>query len=802
MSAPSATGSTRRSVLGGAGFLLLGFCFGGRAAFGQPPPAPALPGSLAGHSSLDAWLRIGADGTVTVLSGKVELGQGIRTALAQIVADELDVALDRLRMVSADTDLSPNEGYTSGSVSIQQSGAALRQAAAEARLVLLEIAASRLGAAVGDLAVDDGRITPRAGAPATTPGRPASSSGDPAETADGPATSYWELVTDSTLQLEATGRASPKPHSARRLVGRPVPRLDAPGKVFGEPVFVHDLRLPGMLHARAVRPPSYGARLASVDEAAALALPGVVRVVRDGSFLAVVAEREEQAVAAAEALARDSRWSGTTELPDRARLAEHLRRLPARDGTVSSRGADPGSVPAARTIEAEYTKPFLAHASLAPSCAVAQEVGDRIRVWTHSQGVFPLRAALSRVLGLAPERLRVTHVEGSGCYGHNGADDVACDAALVARAVPGRPVRVQWSRQDELRWAPFGSAMAIRVRGGLDGAGRIAFWWYELWSHAHSTRPGREAGLVAAWHLASPQPPPTAVNIPQPAGGGNRNAVPLYELPSQRVVEHFLPDMPVRVSALRSLGAYANVFAIESFMDELAAAAGADPVAFRLHHLTDPRARAVIEAAARQAGRTIAVSRSPGDAQGAPTDTPGRTTGADPGAAPTEVTSGVARGRGFAFARYKNQAAYVALVADVVVDRATGVVRLERATAAVDAGDVVNPDGLRNQIEGGIAQAASWTLHEEVAFDRERITSVDWRTYPISRFVDAPELSVAVLERPQEPPVGAGEAAQGPTAAAIANAVFAATGVRLRDLPLRPGRVAPAMVARGDAGSA
>ncbi len=382
-----------------------------------------------------------------------------------------------------------------------------------------------------------------------------------------------------------------------------------------------------------------------------------------------------------------------------------------------------------------------------------------------------MRAALAKLLGVAPDRLRITHLEGAGCYGHNGADDAACDAALIARALDGglagRPVRVQWSRQDEMAWAPFGSAMAIRVRGGLDARGSVASWAYELWSHTHSTRPGREAGFVAAWHQASPQPAPVALNIPQPAGGEDRNAVPLYDFPSQRVIEHFVPDMPIRVSALRSLGAFANVFAIESFMDELAVAAAVDPVEFRLRHLTDARGRAVIEAAASAAGWK---SRSTSVGDGGP-----------------------ARGAGFAFARYKNQAAYVALVAEVAVDRADGTIRVERMTAAVDAGDVVNPDGLRNQIEGGMMQAASWALYEEVAFDRERITSVDWRSYPIARFPAAPVVSVEVIERKNDPPVGAGEAAQGPAAAAIANAVFAATGARLRELPLRPQRVRAAL---------
>jgi CO/xanthine dehydrogenase Mo-binding subunit len=430
-------------------------------------------------------------------------------------------------------------------------------------------------------------------------------------------------------------------------------------------------------------------------------------------------------------------------------------------------------------VEADYAKPFIAHASLGPSCAVAQVTGDRLRVWTHGQGVFPMRAALAKLLGLSPDRLRITHLDGAGCYGHNGADDAACDAALIARALhgehAGRPVRVQWSRQDEMAWAPFGSAMAMRARGVLDERGNVASWSYDLWSHSHSTRPGREAGFVAAWHLATPQPPPVALNIPGPSGGEDRNAVPLYDFPSQRVIEHFVAEMPVRVSALRSLGAFANVFAIESFLDELAAAAGADRIEYRLRHLSDPRARAVIEAVARAARW-------------------GSTPDVGPGAP--------ARGRGVAFARYKNQAAYVALVADVAVDRGDGVIRVERMTAAVDAGDVVNPDGLRNQIEGGMAQAASWTLHEEVRFDRERIASVDWRSYPIGRFASAPAVSVEVIERPDDPPVGAGEAAQGPTAAAIANAVFAATGVRLRELPLRPERVLAGLSASGAASPA
>jgi CO/xanthine dehydrogenase Mo-binding subunit len=712
--------------------------------------AQRLPGSLARAPQLDAWLRIGSDGTVTLLPGKVELGQGIRTALAQIAADELDVDLERIDVLSADTDASPNEGYTAGSMSIEQSGAAVRQAAAEARHLLLERAASRLGVPAAELAVEDGTVRARSGDVETT---------------------YWQLVDGELLEHRATGDVETKDPAQYRWVGKPVARLDLPGKVFGEESYVHDLRLPGMVHGRVVRPPHYGAHLAAHDAAPVRAMPGVLAVVRDGSFLGVVAEREEQAVTAAERLAAAARWEGDVDLPDRRNLAAALRAMPSREAVVHERngGADATEADAAdgrRRLRATYVKPYLAHASMAPSCAVAQEKDGRLTVWSHTQGVFPLRSALAGVLGRSEESIRVVHRDGAGCYGHNGADDVACDAALLALAVAGRPVRVQWSRADEFRWEPFGSAMLVELSGALDQRGRVVEWEHRLWSCPHSTRPGRQPTLLAGWHKANPVPPARPFNIPLPSGGADRNAVPLYTFPKARVVEHFISDMPVRVSALRSLGAFANVFAIESFVDELAHAAGADPVAFRLRHLDDARARAVIEAAAKAAGWGEEDRSEKTD------DAP-------------------ARGRGFAFARYKNHAAYVALVADVEVTEA-GEVRVRRVTAATDAGLVVNPDGVRNQIEGGVVQAASWTLIEEVTFDSQRgITSRDWRSYPILGFEQVPEVEVVLLDRPSEPSLGAGEAAQGPTAAAIANAVADATGVRVRELPMRPERVAP-----------
>jgi CO/xanthine dehydrogenase Mo-binding subunit len=386
-------------------------------------------------------------------------------------------------------------------------------------------------------------------------------------------------------------------------------------------------------------------------------------------------------------------------------------------------------------------------------------------VWSHCQGVFPLRDNLARVIGLNAEDVHIIHAEGAGCYGHNGADDAACDAALLAKALPGRPVRVQWMRQQEFAWEPYGSAMIMEAKAGLDGAGRIVDWQYEVWSLPHSTRPEARHGnnLMPGWHIAQPQPPAKPHNIPQPSGDADRNAVPLYRFPNRKVIEHFIPEMPVRVSALRTLGGYANVFALESFMDELAHAAGVDPVAFRLRHLDDPRAKKVIEATAKAAGWQAGAK------------------------------GGQGRGRGFAFARYKNHAAYFAVVADVEVDRASGRIRVHKLTGTVDAGQAVNPDGLKNQMEGGAIQATSWTLMEQVTFDANGITSLDWNGYPILRFDEAPTVEVAVIDRPDAPPLGAGEAAQGPAGAAVANAVFDAVGARVRDIPLTPARVKAAM---------
>ena len=730
---------TRRQFGRAAGALVLAFRLAPHLAGAQEPK---LPGSLANNRMLDAWLRINADGSATIFTGKVELGQGISTALLQIAAEELDLPIARVAMISGDTAQTPDEGYTAGSQSIENGGTAIRLACAEARALLVDAAAKRLELPADALTVSEGVIA----------------------ASDGRKLAYGELAAGLDLHREVAATAPLKPLPEQKIVSRSVPRRDIPAKVTGGAAYVQDIRLPGMVHGRVVRPPRYGARLDSVDDAAARAIPGVAAVVRDGSFLGVVTEREEQAVKARDALIRSAKWSGGSELPDPARLHEQLMALPIQSSVVSEKQTS--ASPATQTLEATYTRPYMAHASIGPSCAVAEFKNGALTVWTHSQGVFPLKRDLGKALKLDADAVRCVHAEGSGCYGHNGADDVALDAALLARAVPGRPVRVQWMRDDEFAWEPYGSAMLARAKASLDTKGRIVDWVYEVWSNTHSTRPaapGADNNLLASWYLAEPSQPGPPTNIPQPAGGGDRNAVPLYDFPNQRVVNHLITGMPLRVSALRTLGAYANVFAIESFMDELAAAAGQDPVAFRLAHLSDQRARGVIDTVARKSGWKAG-----------------------------EKGDGT-RGRGVAFAKYKNLATYVAVVASVEVDRKTGRVRVPKAFAAADAGQNINPDGLANQIEGGMVQSTSWTLHEAVRFDRNSLTSRDWSSYPILTMPDVPDIFVSLLDRNVEKSVGAGEASQGPMAAAIANAFANATGHRLRDLPFTPERVQAAL---------
>lgn len=706
-----------------------------------------LPDDLGKSPMLDAWLMIDPDGKVTIFTGKVELGQGILTALAQIAAEELVVPFSDIRMASGDTERTPDEGYTVGSRSVEEGGAAIRLASAEARAALIEKASEQLGVPSDRLKTANGAFVSPTGVQLP----------------------YGELAKGGLLHRTASFRVQPKPATDHSIVGKPVPRIDIPTKATGGSAYVQDLRPPGMVFGRVVRPPGPHDRLADVDVAAVKSMPGVLSVVRDGSFLGVVAVREEQAIAAREALRNSAKWSPGEELPESDRISFWLQDQPAEGGVVDEKKSE--TTPAiARRASATYTKSYGAHGSIGPSCAVAEMKDGRLHVWSHTQGVFPLRRDLATVMEMDPRAVIVTHVEGSGCYGHNGADDVTLDAALLARTVPGRPVKVQWMRDDEFAWEPFGSAMVMKLSAGLAAEGGVAEWQHEVWSNTHNDRPGAQGGvnLLAARYLAKPFIPAPVRPIPLPAGGADRNEVPLYDFPNRRIILHLVKEMPLRTSALRSLGAYGNVLAIECFMDELAAASGADPVEFRLRHLKDPRARAVIEKVAASA----------------PWE--------------KDFKSDGVRGRGFGFARYKNLSCYVACVAEVIVDRKRGEVAVSRIVAAADAGQIINPKGLEMQIEGGIIQSVSWTLKEAMKFDRRKVTSRDWISYPILRFPEVPKVEVHLIGRPEEKPLGAGEASMGPTAAAIVNGVGNALGRRVRDLPLVPDRVLAALSAESE----
>jgi nicotinate dehydrogenase subunit B len=732
----------RRQVLAGSGALIVSFSLTSAFARDQnvaAAPPPAL-GSLKTSPYLDSWIRIDADGSITAFTGKAELGQGFKTAFQQVAAEELDVPFDSLKVVTADTKLTANEGYTSGSHSMQDSGTAIQYAAAQVRALLVAEAAKRFDVPAENLRTDNGAVI----AP------------------DGRRISYGDLVAADMLHVQAQPTAKLKDPATFKIMGQSVPRVDIPAKMTGGVAYIQDMRLPDMVHARIVRPPSYGAELIDCDTAAVEKMPGVVRVVRDGNFLAVVARKEFSAIKAMTALAAVAKWKETARLPKQDDVLALVTGLPSQDSTIFQRSNPSAS--GVSTIEATYTRPYQLHGSIGPSCAVAQFADGAVTVWSHTQGVYPDRQAIAEMLHMPPASVRVVHVEGSGCYGHNGADDAAADAALIARALPGLPIRVQWMREQEHSWEPFGPAMVTRLKASLDGDGKIADWNFEVWSNTHSMRPGGAGCLLAAQHMAQSFDVPPAKPIPLPEGGGDRNAIPLYTFPNAHVVHHFIPDMPIRISAMRSLGAYHNVFSIESFMDELATLAGADPVEFRLKHLEDQRGRDVIEKAAQGFGWQ--------KHQKPPPD----------------------RGVGFAFAQYKNLAAYCAIASEVEVNRETGRVRLVRAVAAVDGGQVVSPNGLINQIEGAIVQSMSWTLYESVTFDDTKITSIDWQAYPILRFDAVPDtIEVHIINRPGKPFLGSGETGQGPAAASIANAIANATGKRLRNLPLTRKRIKDAI---------
>jgi nicotinate dehydrogenase subunit B len=698
-----------------------------------------LPLSIQNNRRLEKWLRFQPDRTLRLAVGKVELGQGNVTALAQIAAEELDVDLDRISVLSGDTQDAPDEGQTTSSQSIEVSGRSVRLVTAEFRARVVDRLAQRLNCSPDEITVEDGAFH-RGDAPTGH--------------------DYWTFASDEDFSQDIEGNATPKPHGAYRVVGQPIPRRDLPAKVTGA-AFIHDMVRPDMLHARILRQPARGATLASLNEAAVRrAAGGDFRVVRVGNFVAFVGADETVVQRAATAGPLHAVWENVPHLTPDMQEAAWLVGQPSNDRLLY----DETPPAAAGTVaEASYSRPYVAHASMAPSCALAELRNGHLSVWSHTQGPYPLRASLGNVLGMPQDAITVRHAHGAGCYGHNGADDVALDAAVIAREIPDHCIRVQWRREEEFGFEPLGSAMHVTMRAALDDAGKPLDWTTEIWSATHVQRPSTGGNMLTHEALPTPPPDPRPTDPPEAGGGGGtRNGLPLYDFPVKRIVHHLVLRPPVRTSALRGLGALPNVFALECFMDELAERAGVDPVQYRLSLLSDPRARRLIENVAERCGWA---SRGP---------------------------AGSGRGIGLGWARYKNKAAYAAVAVEVEVEQD---VRVRRAWCAADAGLVINPDGARNQLEGGIVQAASMTLKEQMRLDGEGRTSLDWNGYPILRFSEVPEISTELVHAPDLPTLGMGECTFGPTAAAIGNAVAHALGTRIRDMPLTRERIAAALLA-------
>jgi len=684
---------------------------------------------LGSESRLEAPLAgrfdLSSPGIVMLKTGKVELGQGILLALRQIAAEELDLAIDAVVTVSGDTSASPVEGGTVGSMSVETSGREVRDAAAELRSVLFDAAARKLGVSVSEITADEGQIF-AAGSRSTE--------------------TLWSLAADIRFDRPLRHPAVPKSPKFYKVVGTNIPQTHLLERLGGG-AFIHDLSFDGMLHGRVLRKPHPDARLESVD-ADAIRGPGV-RVVHEGDFIGVVAESEQALEISMGRLERRCRWSG---IPDggpqtpldilaNARVTERVLR-------ADQGSSDPNLAEDGQTLSAVYSKPLIGHGSIGPSCGIATVSDSGVEIWSQSQNVFALRDQIARVLGRPAQDVVVRHRLGAGCYGHNGADDAAMDAAMLARAVPGRPVRVQWTRKDELRCEPLGSPMRMSISACVR-EGRIAQWKFTTRSGTHIQHPGWGGQVNLLGPAAADPEFAAAVHMDLPDhNGGSKNAVALYDFP-QHVTYEFASDLPFRLSALRSLGAFANVFAIESFMDELAELAGCDPIEFRLRHLADPRARQVVSRVAE-----ISDCHKPCDAD---------------------------FGRGLGFARFKNTGSYCAVVASVSVEETVAVHKL---WAAVDAGLVINPAGVVSQIEGGMLQAASWVLKEAVPTDGTRLVAESWKDYPILSFTETPETIVEIIAGSEFPSTGVGEVSLGPTAGAVANGVANALGLRVRDLPL------------------
>ena len=731
---------SRRETLLGSGALIVSFSLAGVAkeAIAQSGAKPLV------LTEVDSFLAIDKSGKVVVYSGKVELGTGVYTALQQIVADEIDVPMSRIEMIQGDTLLTPNQGPTWGSVTVQVGGMQLRQAAASARQVLLAEAAQKLG--TDQLTIADGVIS-----------------------GGGKKVSYAQLIGGKTFSIKLDPKKPVKTKDPKdyKIVGKPIARLDIPDKVTGKFTYMQDFRVPGMLHARVVRPPAIGAKLQSVDEASIKDIPGIVKVVREGDFLGVVAENEWAAIRGASAL--KAAWSHSETLPDSDKLWDHVRATKVVKDQVTSNVGNTAAAMAqkpAKSLKATYDFAIHTHGSIGPSCAVAEFNGGKLTSWSASQATHALRAQLAQMFSLPPETVRCIYLEGAGCYGRNGHEDAAADAAMLAKAV-GKPVRVQWMRADEHGWDPKGPPTLIDVRAAMDASGDVTAWESEFFLPQASPQSGLVVPLTAATLAGLPQGA-----VPFPGNIFQDSAIP-YKFANVRTVCHHLETTPLRPSWIRTPGRMQNTYANESFVDELAAAAGIDPIEFRLKYLdpADKRGAELLERLAKLANWQKRPS-------------PQKT-----------ASRNVLRGRGMSYVKYELVRTYVGAVAEVEVDRSTGAIRVLRLYVAHDCGQIINPDGLKNQIEGNVVQTVSRTLIEEVKFDRSQVTSLDWASYPLLKFPQVPEIVIDLIDRPTEQPWGAGEPSAAVIPSAISNAVFDATRVRLRSIPYTPTKVKAAMEA-------
>ena len=694
--------------------------------------------SLETNPELDGWLKFSSDGILTVFTGKVELGQKITTALALIAAEELYLDFNRVKIAAVNTEYSPEEQPTVGSNSIEESGEAIRQASAVARNILLNMASKKLNESIDRLEITDGNIR---------------------SILNNNITSYWDLIGDQKFNHKIEKLPILKSFKDYQIIGKSNFSKGFEKIISGKEEFIHDLEFPNMLHARVVRPPFYSARIVDLDLTKIKSMSDILHIEKDGSFLGVVSEKEEKVVKAISILKKNIKWSKMSKnnKEDISELLDknNVKSYQVLDGTAVNKEPESEFLNNDEDwIESTYIRPYHMHASIGPSAAAALLDKNRYFVWSHSQGIFLLRKALASVLEIDEKFVIVNHVPGAGCYGHNGADDAALDAALLARKLPGRHVLLKWEREDEHKWEPYGSAMLIKMKGCLDDEGKVKLWYHQTYSDVHSSRPKHKenfSNLLASWHLENPLKP-----LPKNAwlvfhGGIHRNADPIYDFAKKSIIKTPVHDLPLRVSALRTLGAYANVFAIESFMDELASINEIDPLDFRLKHLRDDRAIHLL-----------------------------KTLGKETDWYNQQMKDGC--GRGMGFARYKNTKCYAAVIVELEVDD-YGNINLQKAFIFADAGQIIDRNGLKSQLEGGFIQSASWTLKEEVKFEGEEVLSIDWESYPIIKFSEVPDIETILIDRPNELPLGAGEATQGPTAAAIANAVFNATGIRLKRIP-------------------